>query len=75
MNINDVEKDQSFHAWKDFEPNEVQYAKYDKDHPSTIAAAHKIQDFYLAFCRARFSLLESSRCSFSGFGGNVSENK
>ena len=55
----DVYVDQKFHAWKGYEPSEIQYTAYIQDQPELIAAGHKIQDFYLAFCEARSTFLHA----------------
>ncbi len=55
----DVYVDKKFHDWRGYEPDEMHYTAYIQDKPELIAAGHKIQDLYLAFCGARATFLRA----------------
>lgn len=65
MDIQGLKDDRKFESWHEYEPIDTQYVRYIMSDPSVLAAGHKINDVYHAFCDARGSLL---RANYSNYG-------
>lgn len=70
MNFTKILEDNRFHDWHNYEPQEVQYAKYAQKDPSVIAAGHKIVDVYYAYANARASFIFSNSDDFGDIAGD-----
>lgn len=60
MNIQDLKMETRHNNWHLYEPLDAQYVRYIKENPSVLAAGHKINDVYHAFCDARGSLMSAN---------------
>lgn len=65
MNYEELEKDDDFHKWHEYEPLDAQYIRYAEGNPSAIAAGHKICDVYYAFANAKQSF---SSANYENYG-------
>lgn len=71
MNIEDLKNDRKFNEWHDYEPMDAQYVRYIKTDPSVLAAGHKINDVYHAFCDARGSVMYAN---YDNYGSLCADN-
>lgn len=69
MDYNYLREDSDFHKWHKYAPLDTQYIKYAKSNPSVIAAGHKIDDVYQAYCSARASFMFANSDNFGDISG------
>lgn len=58
-----------FQKWHKYAPLDTQYIKYAESNPSVIAAGHKIDDVYYAYCNARASFMFANSENFGDISG------
>lgn len=69
MDYNYLREDSDFHKWHKYAPLDTQYIKYAANNPSVIAAGHKIDDVYQAYCSARASFVFVNSDNFGDISG------
>ncbi|MBQ9849820.1 MAG: hypothetical protein IJO36_03885 [Clostridia bacterium] len=75
MDYNYLREDSAFHEWHKYTPLDTQYIKYAKSNPSLIAACHKIEDVYYAYCSARASFMFANSENFGDISGTNETSK
>lgn len=75
MDYDKFAKEDEFHKWFEYEPNEVRYLKYANDNPSLIAAGHKIVDVYYAFADAHATFMFAGTDDFGSISSDDEMSK
>lgn len=69
MDYNYLRENLDFQKWHQYAPLDTQYIKYAESDPSVVAAGHKIDDVYYAYCNARASFMFANSENFGDISG------